>query len=139
MILQENNFSRLPTPAEISALTAFLPLLYAPGFEPAAWIASEQRPDGAYTFPYPSYAEQVVKFFHLAGEDQWCDFTYASKNISDWIRDDLFMAEASLDQVRSMLTWCVRGERFCDGHWAAVIEDGIIRKLLERLIVLNRP
>jgi hypothetical protein len=75
----------------------------------------------------------------LAGEDQWCDFTYASKNISDWIRDDLFMAEASLDQVRSMLTWCVRGERFCDGHWAAVIEDGIIRKLLERLIVLNRP
>ena len=32
-----------------------------------------------------------------------------------------------------MLTFCVRGERFCDGHWAAMIEGGQVRRLLERL------
>jgi hypothetical protein len=32
-----------------------------------------------------------------------------------------------------MLTFCVRGERFSDGHWAAMIEKGYIRRVLERL------
>ncbi|MFN8413162.1 MAG: DUF6508 domain-containing protein [Anaerolineales bacterium] len=36
-----------------------------------------------------------------------------------------------------MLTFCVRGERFSDGHWGAMIEEGYIRRLLERLIEIN--
>jgi len=32
-----------------------------------------------------------------------------------------------------MLTYCVRGERFGDGDWGAMIEDGHVRRLLERL------
>jgi hypothetical protein len=32
-----------------------------------------------------------------------------------------------------MLTFCVRGERFSDGHWAAVIGQRYISRLLERL------
>ena len=36
-----------------------------------------------------------------------------------------------------MLTFCVRGERFSDGHWAEMIEVGYIGFLLERLIVLQ--
>jgi hypothetical protein len=40
---------------------------------------------------------------------------------------------ASLTQIQSVLTFCVRGERFSDGHWGAMIEKGYIRRLLERL------
>ena len=32
-----------------------------------------------------------------------------------------------------MLTYCVRGERFCDGFWGSAIESGKIRAILERL------
>jgi hypothetical protein len=32
-----------------------------------------------------------------------------------------------------MLTYCVWGERFSDGHWGTMIEKGYIRRLLERL------
>jgi hypothetical protein len=32
-----------------------------------------------------------------------------------------------------MLTFCVRGERFSDGHWEEMIEKGYIRRILERL------
>jgi hypothetical protein len=32
-----------------------------------------------------------------------------------------------------MLTFCVRGERFSDGHCGEMIEKGYIRRLLERL------
>jgi hypothetical protein len=44
---------------------------------------------------------------------------------------------ASLSQIKTMLTFCVRGERFSDGHWGAMIEQGYIRLLLERLNVIK--
>jgi hypothetical protein len=31
------------------------------------------------------------------------------------------------------LTFCVRDERFSDGHWAQMMQEGYIRRLLERL------
>ena len=40
---------------------------------------------------------------------------------------------ASLDEIRTMLTYCVRGERFCDGRWGAMIQGGHVQRLLERL------
>ena len=36
-----------------------------------------------------------------------------------------------------MLTYYVRGERFCDGHLDAMITEGHIRRLLERLDVIG--
>ena len=32
-----------------------------------------------------------------------------------------------------MLTFCVRGERFCDGHWGAMVREGRIGAILHRL------
>jgi hypothetical protein len=40
---------------------------------------------------------------------------------------------ADLTKIKTMLTFCVRGERFSDGHWGAMIEGGDVRRLLERL------
>jgi len=31
---------------------------------------------------------------------------------------------ADLPQIKAMLTYCVRGERFGEGHWAAMVEGG---------------
>jgi hypothetical protein len=35
-----------------------------------------------------------------------------------------------------MLTFCIRGERFCDGHVASVIESGKMKSILMRLKVM---
>jgi len=40
---------------------------------------------------------------------------------------------ASIENIRTMLTCCVRGERFCAGHWASALESGQIVALLRRL------
>jgi hypothetical protein len=32
-----------------------------------------------------------------------------------------------------MLTYCVRGERFCDGHLGGMIEKGHVQRILQRL------
>ena len=49
------------------------------------------------------------------------------------IKDESLIQSASIPQIKTMLTFCVRGERFSDGHWAEMIEKGYILRLLERL------
>ena len=41
--------------------------------------------------------------------------------------------QASVPEIKTMLTYRVRGDRICDGHWGAMIEQGDVRRLLERL------
>lgn len=47
--------------------------------------------------------------------------------------DEDAVARADLARIRAMITCCVRGERFCDGYWGAMIEGGHIRRVLERI------
>ncbi len=53
------------------------------------------------------------------------------------VEDEAFIQKSSLAEIKTMLTYCVRGERFCDGHWGAVLESGKLVKILERLEALR--
>lgn len=61
------------------------------------------------------------------------DFDYVPEEAGRMLEDRALVRQASLDQVRAMLTYCVRGQRFCDGQWCAMIEQGHVRRLPERL------
>jgi Family of unknown function (DUF6508) len=126
--------TRLPTIQEIEELTAFLPRLYAEGFSPVLkWEGGEKQKDGSITFPYPAYDSLVEAFFRVLGKECWLDYNYSPEGASSMIRDENLIKIASLPQVKTMLTFCVRGERFSDGHWEEMIQQGYIRRLLERL------
>ena len=125
--------TRLPTPQEIEALTAFLPRLYAEGFTPVqSWSGGKQK-DGSFTLPYPNYHPLVEEFFRTVSSAGWLDYEYNPDQASQMLKDENAVKTASLEQIKSMLTFCVRGERFSDGHWGEMIEKGYIRRLLERL------
>ena len=128
--------TRAPTQEEIQQLIAFLPILYAQGFVSIEKREGGKEADGTITFPYPKYAPQVEEFFIIASREQWCDYDYSPENALYKIESQNFIQSASLKEVKSMLTFCVRGERFCDGHWGEMIANGTIRKILERLITL---
>jgi hypothetical protein len=53
------------------------------------------------------------------------------------LKDEDLIKSAFLSQIKTMLTFCVRDERFSDGHWGEMIEQGYIRRLLERLIEIK--
>ena len=129
-------FSRTPTLEEIQKLTAFLPILYAPGFVSIEKWEGGKQADGTLTLPYPKYTPQVEDFFRIASREQWCDYGYIPENVLRMIKEQGFIQSASLLDIRSMLTFCVRGERFSDGHWGEMIENGTIRRILERLITI---
>ncbi len=53
------------------------------------------------------------------------------------IRDGEFIKIAPIKDIKTMLTYCVRGERFSDGHWAEMLRSGRIVAILKRLQVLR--
>jgi hypothetical protein len=125
--------NELPTRKDIEELTAYLPRLYAEGFTPVLhWNESEKRKDGSFSMPYPDYHPLVHEFFRLGG-GPWMDYEYNPENAYQLLKDEQAIKTASLPQVKSMLTYCVRGERFSDGHWEEMIEKGYIGRILERL------
>jgi len=125
--------NRLPTLQEIERLTAFLPRLYSEGFVAVeSWGGGKQQ-DGSISLPYPNYNPVVEEFFRLVSGDGWLDHEYNPEQAYQMLKDENTIKTASLSQIQTMLTFCVRGERFSDGHWAQMIEEGYIRRLLERL------
>lgn len=126
--------TRQPTSQEIKALVAFLPGLHKQGFTPIKrWRAHDRTRGGVLSFPWPEYDELVEEFFSAVSRDEWLDCNYVPEEAWMMLENDDTVGTATLPQIKSMLTYCVRGERFCDGHWGAMIEGGHIRRLLERL------
>ena len=119
------------TAADIDALLqAFTALRALPSAHP-------DTPEAAAS-AYPIYAEPVRAFFQLAGHPCWSDYGYASKGAAGMVRDDARVADASLAEIRTMITWCVRGERFCDGFWGSLFEGDRLDRILARLAELRR-
>jgi hypothetical protein len=107
-------------------LLRFLPKLGTPGphSEPE-WHGLDQNLAGGMLFmPYPTYPREVKAFFRLAGQKWWTDFAYEPPAAGEIVRSDEAIASASLDRVKTLLTFCVRGERFCDGHWGEIVREG---------------
>jgi hypothetical protein len=123
----------LPTLQDIEVLTSYLPRLYAEGFTPIVeWEGGEKLKDGSITLPYPKYDPLVEEFFRRVSS-KWLDYEYNPERAYQMLKDENRVKAASLAEIKTMLTFCVRGERFSDGHWATMIERGYIRRLLERL------
>ncbi|MBN1399449.1 MAG: hypothetical protein JXA74_01355, partial [Anaerolineae bacterium] len=73
----------------------------------------------------------------LAGLPPWCDYGYDPRRAAEMLADDARVERTTLAQIVTMLTYCVRGERFGDGHWEALLEAGRVQALLRRLAALR--
>lgn len=126
-----------PASKEIKKLISFLPRLYEDELSPIKrWGGGAKGEDGVITLGWPKYEKVVEEFFQVASEECWSDGDYIPNNAARMLEDEGFVKTADLDQIKTMLTFCVRGEHFCDGHWGAMIEEGHIRRLLRRLAEL---
>jgi hypothetical protein len=99
------------TPSKIDELVRFLPAFDVQGREfIMRWEGGDPQPDGSVTIPYPVYTADVNLFFHHVSQPCWCDFDYALKRMDVLLEDDAFIAGASMAQIRTLLTFCARGE-----------------------------
>ena len=124
----------LPEKPDIEELVDFLPRLYAPGFTAIdRWRGGTTNEAGVITISWPEYNETVKAFFRSASKECWTDFEYDPAIAGPRVRDPAYIRTASLAHLQTLITFCVRGERFCDGFWAGTIEEGHIKNILERL------
>jgi hypothetical protein len=128
----------MPTKKDIRELVSFLPKLYADGFKPVKkWGGGQEESPGVFIIPWPDYESIVDDFFALAAQDCWADYHYLANDASEMLTAPGVIENADLNQIKTMLTFCVRGERFCMGHWGEMIEKEYIRRLLLRLSELT--
>ncbi|MCW5873268.1 MAG: hypothetical protein KIS88_01340 [Anaerolineales bacterium] len=122
-----------PTTEDFDQLLAFQSTLCAPDFKPVLAWGGGRQPDGSIQLPYPEYHPAVDEFIRAASAECWRDYEYV-ENIRS-LRPGMakLISGASLNQLRTVLTYIVRGERFSDGHWGAMIKEGIVCAVLVRL------
>jgi hypothetical protein len=51
--------------------------------------------------------------------------------------DDNFIKQATLEQIKSLLTFIARSEHFCNGCWEKYLMDNRVTFILKRLEILN--
>ncbi|MGJ7551015.1 DUF6508 domain-containing protein [Pseudomonas alloputida] len=115
-----------PTQADIEALLSYQSRLYPNGVPIKTYTLKEGS-------RWPDYEAVVSAFYREAARDCWTDINYRP-SANDLLSAPDTIAQATLPQLQSLLTYCVRGERFCDGHWAAMIEKGHVLRILTRLV-----
>lgn len=83
------------------------------------------------------YDQKVYDFFNLVNTLELVDYNYL-KSLEDASyfncnSKDEFIAKADLSILKSLLTFCQRGERFCTGFLAGILDNKVLAKILKRL------
>ena len=126
----------IPSKTDIKELTNFLPLLYDKNIELCKPYPNADMSD-IISGTFYKYHPYVLRFFELVSQEHWKDYKYVD-NFSEKMIEPGKIEEASINQLKTILTWCDRTERFFEGHWEYVIEIDIIKRVLKRLIQLNK-
>ena len=113
---------------KIKELTDFLPLLYDKNIKLSKSPKKGTDPFGGFYVYHPT----VNTFFELASQEHWKDYKYVDNFSEEMIKPGK-IEEASIDQLKTILTWCDRLERFFEGHWEYVIKNDVIKRILLRL------
>lgn len=80
-----------------------------------------------HTWPHANYTREAWDFVQLFEPDR-----HYGDHYNDYCKDVL-PTDMNARQIRTMLTYVQRGERFCDGFFSGFIKDGTIMKYLLRL------
>jgi len=129
----------MPSDQDVHELLSFLPKLYSKDFITINRCdITEKNQDSSSILQWSEYNELVKEFYRLASKKCWDDYKYHPERARKMLENMEVVERASLSQIKTMLTYCVRGERFCDGHWGNMIEKGYIRALLKRLCNLRK-
>ena len=96
----------------------------------------EFEAEGDLHLPYPTYPEPIETFISSVTNlvQRWIptigDYQDASRK---YVADHSAIKDASPDDIKAILTYIWRGERFCDGLWAEVISSGLVAATMDRL------
>ena len=83
------------------------------------------------------YPEEIHHFIDEIASSEWIDYEYnASRELAKF-RDEQYMQNATEDEICSILTAFIRGERFCEGFIGNSFNKAYVKNTISRLAVIN--
>jgi hypothetical protein len=121
----------MPIENQIDAILPFLGRFEAAGFSAGKWNSSPSM------FPCFDFDESVVQFEQALYDHGWIsksfDWGEWQDTAIEYVEAPDKINSADVDTIQKLFTTHVRKERFCEGHLAAMFENGHIVALLRRL------
>ena len=120
----------MPTAKQIDAILPFLSRFEADGFTVGSW----RTPSGQ--MPSFDFNETVLEFQQALNDNGWIkSFNWPEwqETAREYVESPERIASADAKTIQKLLTTHARKERFCEGHLAAMLENGHIVALLRRL------
>ena len=119
------------TNRQIDAILPFLERFEARDFSPGAWDSSTG------VLPNFNGHEAVSEFVQTLYDHGWVtpafDWTELSEEAMEFANSPDKVRQADLPTILKLLTAHVRADRFSDGHFAQMLENGHISAILNRL------
>lgn len=124
----------VPKQEQIEKITSFLE-----NFEDTQQIFMENKKDNRGLTQKNSYEyrKDVKEFFTLLQEREWDYLDYLSPEIREFIKNPDKIQFATLKQIKGILTYCLKGERYVEGHRNVMLKRGVVQAALKRLKNLN--
>lgn len=132
-----------PSAAQLRSLAACEGRLRAPGFTPGRWHDLERRSDGALHMPWfehsPDMRALVAAMVAAIPEldRDWMSWAATSRG-RQLLEDPGLVYGASPVELASLVTACVRGDRFTEGSLAEAVERGTLAAIFSRADELAR-
>lgn len=95
-------------------------------------VAKSKLSDITYPHGYPIYPEPIKHFFFYLA--YWENKAYVPSDASQKAKQ--IDETTSLLDLRSILTFFMRSERFSDGSWKTILESDHIDQVIKRLKIL---
>jgi hypothetical protein len=125
------DFTFIPTNQNVENVTRYLERFVQPGF-----TFEEGEDDWGETI-YSDEAIQFIQDLHNNGfivNYEWPDW---HEQAVKYENNESMLQSAELDELRKLLTYHVRKDRFSGGHLRYVFKTGLITSILHRLEQLN--
>jgi O-acetyl-ADP-ribose deacetylase len=124
----------------IKQVLEFLPV-FEEGYtgELYRWVTFKEE-NGVMQMPYVEYAPEVMRFRSALGSAGFIhpyDWMAWQEEASRYLNESELIKSADLETLRKLFTLHVRRDRFVEGHFAEMIDQGHIRALLHRLSELS--
>ena len=123
--------------ADWQKLLPFRKIFERKSFSAGKWV------DRKGQLPFYTYSDSVSRFIQTvydAGIVEQFDWPKWQTKAERLVLDPKAIESASLGTLRKLLTTHVRKDRFCEGHLAAMFENGHILAILRRVVtLLHKP
>jgi len=124
-----------PTLEDFDELLVFLPVFSSVGFDPIIeWKGGDKIEGNVNFMHWPIYEPIVNDFLEVASKECWNDYHFNHYQMGKMLSNDTVVNCADLTQIKQMLSYCVRGDKFMSqGHMGTMIKEGHIGRLLQRI------